>query len=118
MKIKCIACEGFASLKLNAIYTVIKETEEFYIITNENGIIKNYSKHRFEIINNLTPELPTNFTIYSKYNNPIECSISEENNSGKELKLQFNDHHRFLDKENLRELIDNLEILYELMEEK
>lgn len=51
-KIKCIDSKGFNFISNDTIYPIIKETRDFYYITNNSGMNKKYGKKRFELVEN------------------------------------------------------------------
>ena len=57
MIIKCINAPGHGSIKNGANYTVIEEFERTYRIKDDNGVYADYYKSRFEIVDEVAPEL-------------------------------------------------------------
>lgn len=56
MKVICKATRGY-KLKKNKTYNVLEETDSRYLVTNEAGLDRNYSKKLFEVVKeNLTLE--------------------------------------------------------------
>lgn len=52
MRVRCISDNNglFRAVTVNSIYTVLEETRDFYIITNNNGISARYSRRFFEVV--------------------------------------------------------------------
>ena len=57
MIVKCINAPGHGSIKNGANYTVIEEFERTYRIKDDNGVYADYYKSRFEIVDEVAPEL-------------------------------------------------------------
>ena len=57
MKVKCINAPGHSSIKNGANYIVIEEFERTYRIKDDNGVYADYYKSRFEIVDEVAPEL-------------------------------------------------------------
>ena len=57
MKVKCINAPGHSSIKNGANYIVIEEFERTYRIKDDNGVYADYYKSRFEVVDEVAPEL-------------------------------------------------------------
>ena len=57
MIVKCINAPGHGSIKNGANYTVIEEFERTYRIKDDNGVYADYYKSRFEVVDEVAPEL-------------------------------------------------------------
>ena len=57
MKVKCINAPGHGSIKNGANYIVIEEFERTYRIKDDNGVYADYYKSRFEVVDEVAPEL-------------------------------------------------------------